>query len=151
MTQYALRTAVGALIGATLGALFLGVGGRIVMRLLAIMISRDPAFSIGGTFEVATYGAIVGSVSGAAFALCRPILPGRWWAQGAMLAALAYAGTIATLPAHIADTARPFAGQMTTVLLLFGFCFALFGLAMARLSSSGTSPAPADAPAAPPE
>jgi len=134
-----------------LGALFLGLGSRIVMRLLAVSIARDPAFSLGGTLEIVAYGAIVGAVSGAAFALGRPVMPGRWWVQGLMLAALAYAGTIATLPEHIADTTRPFADQMRLVLALFGLCFLLFGLVVARVSSRGSSPAPEAAPAAPPE
>ncbi|HEU0311140.1 MAG TPA: hypothetical protein VFR36_07985 [Sphingomicrobium sp.] len=132
--SYLRRTVIGALAGALLGALFMGLGGRIVMRLLANIIARDPAFSIGGSLEVIAYGAIIGAVSGSAFFLCRPILPGRWWTQGVALAGLAYAGTVATLPAHIADTARPFAGQMTLVLLLFGLCFLLFGFVIARFS-----------------
>jgi len=136
------RTVFGALVGAALGALFLGLGGRIIMRLLAMSIARDPVFSLGGTLDIVAFGAIVGTVSGAAFSLCRPLMPMRWSLQGSIVAALAYAGTIATLPAHIADTARPFADQMTLVLTLFGLCFLLFGLTMARVSSLGSSPAP---------
>lgn len=135
------NAALGALAGMVAGALCLGLGGRLVMRLLATMTSRDPAFSAGGTLEVVAYGAIVGTVSGAAFGLCRPIMPRRRWVRGFILSALAYAGTIATLPAHIADTARPFAGQMPIVLALFGLCFLAFGLAMARLSFPTSSPA----------
>jgi len=145
------RTVSGALVGAALGALFLGLGGRIVMRLLAMSIERDPIFSLGGTLDVVAYGAIVGTVSGAAFSLCRPLMPRRWSFQGLIVAALAYTGTIATLPAHITDTARPFADQMTLVLTLFGLCFLLFGLTMARVSSRGPSPVPVAAPAAPRE
>ncbi len=121
------------------------------MRLLAMMIMRDTAFSLAGSLEIVAYGAIVGAVSGAVFAAVRSSLPESWPIQGVLLAALAYAGTIATLPAHIADTAKPFAGLMPVVLLLFGLCFLLFGLATARLSSLGSNPAPAAAPASPPD
>ncbi len=141
----------GAVVGATLGALILGLGGRIMMRLLAVMIERDPAFSLGGSLEVVAYGAIVGAVSGAVFALLRPIMSWGWLTQGILLATLTYFGTIATLPAHIAETARPFAGQMPFVLLLFGLCFTAFGLTMARVSSRGSNPAPEAAPIAPRE
>lgn len=103
------------------------------MRLLALLIARDGVFSVGGSLEVIAYGAIVGCVSGAAFAALRPYVRGPWWVQGIVLGVVTFAGTIVTLPAHIADTARPFAGQMAIVLALFGLCFALFGLAIARL------------------
>ena len=103
------------------------------MRLLALLITRDGVFSVGGSLEVIAYGAIVGGVSGAAFAALRSYVPARWWIQGFALAALSFAGTIATPPAHISETARPFAGHMNIVYALFGLCFALFGLALARL------------------
>ena len=141
---------IGAILGAALGALILGLGGRIVMRILAVTIAREPTFSIGGSLEVIAYGAIVGLVSGGAFALAQAILPERRWVGGLLLAAFAYAGTIATLPAHIADTATPFADRMPAVLLLFGLCFLLFGLATAYLSSRGSSLKQAAAQAAPP-
>jgi len=127
------RAALGALAGAALGAIFLGLGGRIVMRLLALIIARDGVFSVGGSLEVIAYGAIVGGVSGAAYSVSRPYIPSRWWIQGILLGGLTFAGTIVTLPAHIAETARPFGGHMAIVFALFGLCFALFGLALARL------------------
>ena len=141
----------GAIAGMVLGALVLGLGGRLVMRILALAIARDPLFSIGGSLEVIAYGAIIGMASGAVFVLAHPILPERWWIAGMIMAAVTYAGTILTLPAHIADTARPFASMMPAVLALFGMCFLVFGLAMARLSSLWSSPAQEAAPAAPRE
>ena len=54
---------VGAIGGAALGALILGLGGRIVMRLLAMMIARDATFSMAGSLEVIAYGAIVGAAA----------------------------------------------------------------------------------------
>jgi hypothetical protein len=141
----------GALSGALFGALFIGLGGRMVMRILAVAIAREPAFSIGGSLEVIAYGAIVGLVSGGAFALARPILPERHWIAGLLQATITYAGTILTLPAHFAETARPFADRIPVVLLLFGLCFLLFGLATAYFNSLWSSPAQAAAPAAPPE
>ena len=137
--------------GAVLGALALGLGGRMVMRLLALAIGRGPAFSIGGTAEVVAYGAIVGVMSAALFAMARPILPRRWPVQGLILAAFSFGGTVATLPTHIAETARPFTDRMPLVLTLFGICFLLFGLALARFSSLWSNPAPAGAAAVPPE
>ena len=64
---------------------------------------------------------------------------------------MAYPVTIATLPAHIAETARPFADRMPVVLLMFGLCFLIFGLAMARISFRASSRAQVAAQAVPPE
>ena len=145
------RMVIDTLAGATLGALFLGLGARIAMRLLAISIGRDTGFSLGGSLEVIAYGAIIGTITGALWALFHKWLAGPWWAHGTALGLISYAGTIATLPAHLADTARPFADQMTAVLALFGLCFLLFGLTLARVSSGGSSRARAGAPAGPRE
>lgn len=120
------------------------------MRILAGSIGREPAFSFGGSLEIIAYGAIVGLVSGAVVASARRILPGRWWIQGLIIGLTTYAVTILTLPAHIADTARPFSGMMPTVLALFGTCFLLFGLALARINSRASSPVREAAPIAPP-
>lgn len=129
------RIALGLLVGTLLGTLIIGLGGRLVMRLLALAIGRDPVFSLGGSVEVAAYGAIVGGVSGLILGFFAPHIRGRWWTTGVATGLLAYFGTIATLPAHIAETARPFSGQMTLVHGLFGVAFLLFGLALARFTA----------------
>ena len=51
-------------IGTITGALFLGVGGRLVMRGLAIASGRPAGFSFGGTFSVVLSGAIAGVIGG---------------------------------------------------------------------------------------
>jgi hypothetical protein len=51
-------------LGAAVGAVFLGVGGRIAMRIFALMEGREPGFSIGGTLPVILMGAIWGSLGG---------------------------------------------------------------------------------------
>ena len=116
------------LIGATLGALILGLGGRLVMRLLTLAEMRETVFSVGGTLDVMAYGGIVGAVSG----LVAGFLPpgGRTWARGSVFGLTVYVATILTLPAHIAETARPFADRMPLVLGLFGLCFLIFGIAL---------------------
>ena len=41
----------GVLFGAALGAVVLGVGGRIAMRLAAIAVEQEPEFTVGGSAE----------------------------------------------------------------------------------------------------
>ncbi len=52
------------LVGTATGALFLGLGGRLVMRALALAAGRPPGSSFGGTFSVVLSGAIAGFVGG---------------------------------------------------------------------------------------
>jgi len=59
-----MRLLTALLVGTATGALFLGVGGRLVMRALALAAGRPPGFSFGGTFSVVLSGAIAGFVGG---------------------------------------------------------------------------------------
>ncbi len=101
------------------------------MRLLALYRDIPPGFSTGGSLEVVAYGAIVGSVTGLflAIAMTTVSMPIRY--SGPLVALLSYAGTIATLPRHIAATVQPFAGDMAIVLSLFSVCFLIFGYVLA--------------------
>jgi hypothetical protein len=59
------RVLLGAgLAGALTGTLVLGVGGRIVMRLAALIGGRAPGFSWGGSLEVIAAGALCGAAGG---------------------------------------------------------------------------------------
>lgn len=123
--------------GALLGALFVGLGGRAAMRLLALRIGHEGVFSLDGSAEIVLYGTIVGAAGGAAIALLEPWLRARWFFAGPLFGLALYAGTVFTLPAHIADTARPFAEIMPLVWLLFGLCFLGWGLVMGKIAGKG--------------
>ena len=133
LASQALKTAA---LGAAAGAVILGGGGRIVMRLLAHSIDRPGVFSLGGSLEVVAYGAIVGAAGGVLAAFVR-LLPLGFSARAAAIGLLTYAGTLLTLPDHIADTARPFADRMMLVHALFGATFLLYAVALEVLSGKG--------------
>ena len=57
----------GVIFGAALGAVVLGVGGRIAMRLAAIAVEQEPEFTIGGSATVVGAGAIAGAGAAALF------------------------------------------------------------------------------------
>jgi hypothetical protein len=129
------RTILLVVAGALLGTIILGVGGRGVMRLLALRIGNEGVFSLGGSAEVVLYGALVGAAGGAGTALAAPLLRSHTVAGGLLLGLTLLGGTVATLPPHIAETAAPFADHMLWVWLLFGLCFLAWGLAMAHLAA----------------
>jgi hypothetical protein len=52
-------------LGAATGAMFLGVGGRVAMRLFAMLEGREPGWSFGGSLTVVFMGAVWGTLGGA--------------------------------------------------------------------------------------
>ena len=57
--------------------LFLGVGSRLGMRLIALAEGRSPAFTLGGSVTVILLGTVVGVVVAAVFLLSRRLFPHR--------------------------------------------------------------------------
>src|SRR5439155_1317667 len=90
MPTYFRRFSLALLLAAATGALFLGAGGRLVMRLFALATGRFPTFSVHGTLNVVLAGAIAGAVGGLIlFALAR-WLPERPWLRGLTFSAVCY-------------------------------------------------------------
>lgn len=88
-------------LGAGLGTVILGIGGRAVMRLIAVVTSVPAGFSVGGTMTVVALGAASG-------------------AAGALLRAASHAAVERLAPKH------PWAGHLLFALLLG--CATLRGL-----------------------
>lgn len=84
------RLGVTVLLGAGTGAVFLGLGGRIVMSVFALATSRPPVVTLRGTITVTVAGAIAGAIGGLLFTVVRRWLRGRDWMRGAVFAALCY-------------------------------------------------------------
>lgn len=59
------RSLVTALaLGAVVGTIFLGIGGRVAMRIFALLDGTEPGFSLGGSMSVVIMGAVWGMVGG---------------------------------------------------------------------------------------
>lgn len=67
----------GVLVGALLGALFLGVGGRVGMRVIALAQGQSPSASFEGSLAVVFLGAACGAAIGAIFLVARTLFPQR--------------------------------------------------------------------------
>jgi hypothetical protein len=61
------------LIGVGLGALVLGVGGRVVMRVIAVVTDRPLLLSVGGTITIIAAGAAAGAAGGVLHAISRVV------------------------------------------------------------------------------
>jgi hypothetical protein len=74
----------GLVAGAALGFIFLGVGARAGMRVIALSAGQAPAFSIEGSIAVSLLGALTGALIAAIFLLVRAVLPARRWIRGVL-------------------------------------------------------------------
>ena len=62
LPRHSLPTALA--LGALVGAIFLGVGGRVAMRIFALLEGREPGWSFGGSMTVVFMGAVWGMLGG---------------------------------------------------------------------------------------
>lgn len=72
------------LLGAVVGLVVLGVGGRVAMRAIALANNTPPAFSIGGTATVVFLGAVSGAGGGLLYALLHRVVPRRRLVRSAL-------------------------------------------------------------------
>ena len=66
-------------LGALVGAVFLGIGGRIAMRIFALMEGREPGWTLEGSLTVVFMGAVFGTIGGFLLWLGR-----RWFKRSPM-------------------------------------------------------------------
>lgn len=64
--------------GTFLGLLILGIGGRLIMRVIAHMEGRVPVFTPEGTVAVVFYGTVAGAFSGLIYHLLRRFVHKPW-------------------------------------------------------------------------
>jgi len=84
------RFATALLLGAATGAVFLGVGGRLVMHAFALVTTGSGGFTLRGSLNVVFAGAMAGAVGGILLALIDRFLPQRLWLRGMLFAAVCY-------------------------------------------------------------
>lgn len=112
----------GAALGALLGTLCLGLGGRAAMRAIAAAQGAAPGFSLGGTLTVVFLGALAGLTAGLVYVATRTLLPRHvWWARSLFSVIL------------LAITLRGLRPIDVLRLQLFLPLFVVFGVALDRL------------------
>lgn len=128
------RLARDILAGLAAGIVVLGIGGRLLMRGIAVATGTGAGFSWGGTAEVVLFGAIAGAAGGLAYGLVlRRFMKRPLWRAAAL--GLGTYLVLAVLPydAKMAITAFP-QSQWPLILLAFAALFLLFGLAVEKLA-----------------
>ena len=109
------------LAGALTGALVLGVGARMVMRLAALIGGRAPVFSWGGSLEVLAAGALYGAAGGLVWCAIRQRL-GRA-ARVLVLGAATFTGIgLVSDAAQSAAASLPGLRRVAALALFFVLC-----------------------------
>jgi hypothetical protein len=72
--------------GTLLGLIILGIGGRLVMRVVAHMEGRVPVFTPEGSIAVVFYGTVAGALSGLIYYLLRRFVSSPWVRTAAFIA-----------------------------------------------------------------
>ena len=89
-TTFWQRLGTALLLGSLGGAFFLGIGGRLVMRLFALATARPGGFTLRGSLNVVLAGAIAGARGGILLVAAQRFLPRRPWVRALSFAAGCY-------------------------------------------------------------
>ncbi len=103
--------------GIGFGFVFLGLGGRMVMRIISISNGRPPVFSFEGTIIILIAGGIAGGTAGVIWAILKMCLNKSWVVIGIWYVTLFSFSIILTIPE-----------KSIFVSSLFGFLFIIFGV-----------------------
>jgi hypothetical protein len=122
---------IGLFCGMMAGGVVLGAGGRMVMRALAVIAEREVEFSFGGTIEVVAFGAITGSIAGAAFVAIKKYLPGSTPLKGMLFGLLAFLAMAIVRTPSVERSVAAFEGFLSPIVLMFGAVFLFYGIALA--------------------
>lgn len=119
----------GAVAGAVAGTLILGVGGRLVMRIMALLFSPEPPeFSWGGSLDVIGAGAMYGTLAGLLREPLARRLPRR--AVGPALGVVTYLGiALVSRAAKDAAASVPAPPRLVGLVLFLVLCVG-FGIAV---------------------
>ena len=122
---------LGLAAGLVVGALVLGVGGRLVMSIIAAMGGLRPVWSLGGASEVVVFGAFVGAGCGLILGLVEAKLPGGSLAKGLIVGVLLFGAMVLVQPSSARSAMAGFTQLTGPVMLLFGMISLVFGVMLA--------------------
>lgn len=114
--------------GVIAGTLILGIGGRLAMRLIAIISGLPGSHSWGGSLEVVAFGLILGILSGIFFGLVFPYTF-TWRLLTGLLFGLLVYGAVVAIPMESMGAIAGFPAHKVPIAWIFGIVFALYGFA----------------------
>lgn len=139
------RLLTAAAAGLVCGILVLGLGGRVMMRIVALAGHRPVHFGAGATAGIVLIGGILGLIGGLGFGLLQRVLPGSAAVKGLLYGTLFFVVVVPLQPDPIQAEITELRSIWSIVIPLFWALFLAFGLGVARW---GRRPAPTRALAA---
>jgi hypothetical protein len=127
------RTSQALLIGLLSGVAFLGIGGRVAMRVLALAVDRPTDFGLGATAGILLIGGVIGLVGGIIFAMVAPTLPGGPGIKGLLFGTLFLAMLIPLQPRAVQEEIAAFDGHLIFATECFWLVFCGYGLTLSTL------------------
>jgi hypothetical protein len=127
------RTSRLLLVAVSSGLLFLGIGGRIAMRGLALAIGRPTNFGLGATAGIVLIGSVLGLVGGVLFMLIGRQLPSSGAIKGVLFGTLFFALLIPLQPAAVQEEIAAFRGHLLLATICFWVLFAGYGIMLSEI------------------
>jgi hypothetical protein len=121
------------LVAIVCGASFLGIGGRVAMRALALAAGRPTNFGIGATMGIVFIGTALGLVGGIVFVIVSGHLRGSAPIKGLLFGTLFLAVLIPLQPAAVQEEIAAFEGHLLLATMSFWLLFAGYGLTLATI------------------
>lgn len=123
----------GALAGAVPGLLVLGIGGRLVMSLIAWRAGIPVGYSLGGTLEVIITGVLFGLGGGLIYGTLVAVWRSDRVSIGAAFGLLYFAVLALYPPAAARSAASGVPQERPLVLFAFGALFVAYGVSVAAM------------------
>lgn len=122
-----------ALAGMVVGVIVLGLGGRVAMRFVALLIHQAPHLGVGATLGILLIGGILGTLSGAAYGV---ILQRRWPARvtmkGFLFGSVLFSVLVLLQPPAIRTEVAAARAQWWAIIPLFWAVCVGYALVLAR-------------------
>src|SRR5690348_13875044 len=128
-----------ALAGLVVGVIVLGLGGRIAMRFVALLVHQTPHLGVGASLGILLIGGILGMLAGAAYGV---ILQRRWPARvltkGFLFGSVLFGVLVLLQPPAIRAEVAAARDQWWAIVPLFWAVCVGYALVLARqLSAEG--------------
>ncbi len=124
------RFVIALLAGAGGGLVFLGVGGRIAMRVIAILAAQAPGFSVGGTLDVVLLGGLWGAPGGPIALVLERFVTRPRLLRGVVLGGIGFAASMLTVGRELDGPVRG-PGVWPIAVALCAALFLAYGIVVA--------------------
>ncbi|MGI9551192.1 MAG: hypothetical protein ACR2MT_08340 [Aurantibacter sp.] len=130
MNDFVKRISTGLISGLVAGMLIIGMGGRLAMRIIALLGGQQGGFSWGGTLDVVAFGLITGAISGVIYGMIEKYGFSTKLLNGGLYGILLFVALL-VLPIEGKGAAKAFPDLQLSIYLIFGVTLIVYGIILA--------------------